>query len=112
MAGVPLRVGLVGCGGIAGTHLDCYTRNPRTKVVAVADVFLDKAKALGQKANAPAYQDYREMIAKEKLDVIGLLTPAGLPPRDRGGRPQGRAARLHREAHRLGRQGRQGHGRP
>ena len=75
MAAVSLRVGLIGCGGIAGTHLDCYTRNPRTKVVAVADVFVDKAKALGQKANAPAYQDYREMIAKEKLDVIGLLTP-------------------------------------
>ena len=75
MARVPLRVGLVGCGGIAGTHLDCYTRNPRTKVVAVADVFMEKATALAQKANVKAYQDYREMIAKDDLDVIGLLTP-------------------------------------
>jgi len=41
-----MRIGLVGCGGIAGTHLDCYSRNPRTKVVAVADISREKAEAL------------------------------------------------------------------
>lgn len=75
MVRLPLRVGLIGCGGIAGTHLACYMRNPRTKVVAVSDVRKEKADALAQKANATAYTDYKEMINKEDLDVIGLLTP-------------------------------------
>ncbi len=75
MARIPLRVGLIGCGGIAGTHLDCYSRNPRTQVVAVADVMLEKAQALAQKAKAKPYQDYRQMLKTEDLDVVGLLTP-------------------------------------
>jgi predicted dehydrogenase len=41
----------------------------------VADVFLEKATALAQKGGAKAYQDYREMLKKEDLDAVGLLTP-------------------------------------
>ncbi|MBM4087653.1 MAG: Gfo/Idh/MocA family oxidoreductase, partial [Planctomycetes bacterium] len=70
-----LRIGLIGCGGIAGAHLASYLANPRTQVVAVADVVGEKARGLAAKASAKAYENYTEMLWKEELDGISLLTP-------------------------------------
>ena len=36
MASASLRVGLIGCGGIAPTHLACYQQNEHTCVVALS----------------------------------------------------------------------------
>jgi len=75
MADQTLRIGLIGCGGIAPTHLQCYQANERAKVVAVADLNEAAAAALAEKAGATPYADYRQMLAKEQLDAVGLLTP-------------------------------------
>lgn len=71
----PLRVGLIGCGGIAATHLHCYQHNPNARVVAVADLNEGAATALAEQADARAYTDYPDMLARETLDAVGLLTP-------------------------------------
>ena len=59
-----LRIGLIGCGGIAGAHLASYLANPRTQVVAVADVVGEKARGLAAKAGAKAYENYTEKIGR------------------------------------------------
>lgn len=70
-----MRVGLIGCGGIAPAHLASYRQDGRAAVVAVADVDEARAQALAGQAGAAAYTDYREMLEKERLDAVSLLTP-------------------------------------
>ena len=70
-----LRIGLVGCGGIAGAHLSAYQNSGLAQVVAVSDIDEAKAAGLAAKAEATAYTSYMEMIEKERLDAVSLLTP-------------------------------------
>lgn len=70
-----LRIGLIGCGGIAPAHLNSYRRNERVEVVAVSDLDASRAEALAKEANATAYTDYTAMLKQENLDGVSLLTP-------------------------------------
>ena len=71
-----LRVGVVGVGGIARWHIRGYQRCEGMDVVAAADV---RTEALEQVREAfgiaHTYTDYREMLAKEALDLVSVCTP-------------------------------------
>lgn len=69
---------LIGCGRIAKNHLGPLTELPRAKLAAVCDLVPDRAKAIGQKANVPIYTNYHEMLRKEEIDVVNILTPSGM----------------------------------
>jgi predicted dehydrogenase len=70
-----LRVGLIGCGGIAPVHLDSYRQDGRVTVVAVTDVDERRAEILAAQAGAALYTDYRRMLADQPLDAVSVLTP-------------------------------------
>jgi len=73
------RVGIVGVGAI-GTlaHLPGY-RNAGAEVVAVADVAKGRAAEVADKFGIPAsYENYREMLENEDLDVVSVCTPNAL----------------------------------
>ena len=73
-----LRVGILGTGEIANLNILGYLHSPDAEVVAVSDLDLLNA---GQKLErwglrtVKIYQDYTEMIDKEDLDIIEILTP-------------------------------------
>ena len=92
MAADPLRIGLIGCGGIASAHLAAYRENAHTEVAAVADIRPEAARAVAGKAGATAYTDYRQMLASEGLDGVSLLTP---PDRHRAIAEAALAAGIH-----------------
>ena len=75
MAAGALRIGLIGCGGIAPAHLTAYQQNERTEVVAVADVRQEAAETLAGKAGSAAFTDYARMLESEGLDGVSILTP-------------------------------------
>ncbi|MFH1569663.1 MAG: Gfo/Idh/MocA family oxidoreductase, partial [Gemmatimonadota bacterium] len=75
MASAKLRIGLIGCGGIAPAHLTCYQQNAHAEVVAVADIRPTAAEGLAAKAGARAYTDHGRMLEAENLDGVSLLTP-------------------------------------
>jgi predicted dehydrogenase len=75
MANTGLRVGLIGCGGIAPVHLDSYCQDGRVSVAAVADVEERRAEALAARCGAAAYTDYRQMIDEQRLYAVSVLTP-------------------------------------
>ncbi len=56
-----IGIGVIGCGGIARhAHLPNIARNPRTRLVAVCDIDLERAKAFATEfgdGKAAAYQD-------------------------------------------------------
>lgn len=68
------RVGIVGCGGMGNSHAKAWSAIPRTKVVAVMDMFESSAKALANQFSAAAYTDYHEMFKKEQLDIVSITT--------------------------------------
>ncbi|MGH7295080.1 MAG: Gfo/Idh/MocA family protein, partial [Polyangiaceae bacterium] len=73
----PLRIGLVGCGRISGRHLDVLEALEEFKLVAVCDPVAQKRERVAVASGAVAYVDYREMLRKERLDVVSILTESG-----------------------------------
>lgn len=70
-----LRIGVIGV-GMGQSHIRGYQSHPSATVVALADLDKERmektAKEFGIKA---CYTDAEEMIAKEKLDIVSVVTP-------------------------------------
>lgn len=67
------RVGIIGCGGRGRSHAAGYAASKDVEVVACADPMRQNAEALAKQHNVPRiYEDYREMLKKEKLDIVSV----------------------------------------
>jgi len=77
----PVRFAIVGCGRIAGNHLEAVRELPRARLVGVCDLIPDRAQAYGERYGLPWYRDYHELLTREEADVVCLLTPSGMHPR-------------------------------
>lgn len=74
-----LNFALVGCGRISGKHADAITNHlENAKLVAVCDNQQDRAEKVGAQWGVNYYLDYHEMMEKEDIDVVCILTPSGL----------------------------------
>ena len=74
-----LRVGMVGLGLVATSHLKGYLSHPRAAVVAICD--LDQARALRfaeENGIEEVYADYGDMLNEADLDVVDIATPTHL----------------------------------
>lgn len=76
-----LNYALIGCGRIARNHIIAAMNN-EMNIVAVCDVdevkmdyLLDQTKV--ERKDIKKYVDYKEMILKEKIDVISIATESG-----------------------------------
>jgi predicted dehydrogenase len=78
MAERKLGVGIIGCGGIAnGAHIPNYLRNPRARVVAVADIDPARARATAERWGIAAhYGDYHELLAHPDVEAVSVATSA------------------------------------
>lgn len=73
-----LRVGFVGLGMISHEHVLGYLDNPDAGIVAVCSEDKTAAREWLKKwdlPNARVYEDYEEMLAREQLDLVEILTP-------------------------------------
>ncbi len=74
----PLRVGLIGCGFFAANHLHAWAEMPDVEIAAVCDLDADKAAAAARRFGvAAAYTDAAEMLARQKLDFVDIVTTMG-----------------------------------
>jgi predicted dehydrogenase len=71
-----LRVGLVGLGGVAEIHLQAYKGVEEVEVVAGAERREDRLSRMAAQWGIKGYVDFEEMLEKEKLDIVCVLTPA------------------------------------
>ena len=72
------RVGVVGCGGITGVHIDGILNTPNTTIVGLADIEMSRAHATKEKwslTSANCYESLDDMLALETIDVLHVLTP-------------------------------------
>jgi predicted dehydrogenase/nucleoside-diphosphate-sugar epimerase len=69
------RVGIIGAGYVSAHHLRALKFLPSVQVVGVADLDLDKAKAVAKRFDLPnAYGSVEELLASG-VDVVHVLTP-------------------------------------
>jgi predicted dehydrogenase len=77
-----LRLGFIGCGMIAKTHARALTRMQGVEVAALSDTnpqaIRGLKEAVPQLASAREYSDYVEMLDREQLDGVLILTPHSL----------------------------------
>jgi predicted dehydrogenase len=74
----PLRFGLVGCGVIGPVHAEAIASLPDARLVAVADLNMERAQKLAAQYGGTAYPDLQSMLQREPLDVVIICTPSGL----------------------------------
>jgi myo-inositol 2-dehydrogenase/D-chiro-inositol 1-dehydrogenase len=72
---MPVRVGFVGAGGIAGAHMNALEKVENAKIVAFADVDEARARKAADRFQATAYTDYKEMFAREDLQAVYVCVP-------------------------------------
>jgi predicted dehydrogenase len=69
------RVGIIGAGGISGVHLPSLRDIDAAELVAVCDIERDRAEKASADFDIPmTYTLYREMLQKESLDAVFVLT--------------------------------------
>lgn len=73
MANKAIKIGIIGCGGIATQHQRGYQACENVEIAAGADVDLKKAVAMVGEDHA--YASYDEMFKKVKLDAVSVCTP-------------------------------------
>ena len=75
-----LRIGIIGCGWIAGSHMKSYLKQPDVEIVAACDLIPGKAKAFIDKYGVEGvktdYASHKEMLDDESLalDAVSICT--------------------------------------
>src|SRR5690625_5684900 len=74
-----LKIGIVGCGGIAnGKHFPSLSKLDQVELVAFCDIEIDRAQKGAEQygtKGAKVYEDYRDLLKDESIDVVHVLTP-------------------------------------
>jgi len=74
-----VKIGIIGCGGIAnGKHMPSLAKLKNVEMVAFCDIIEEKAIEAAKKYGGPdakVFTDYHELLAMKKIDVVHVLTP-------------------------------------
>lgn len=72
-----MKVGIIGCGGVAPGHIRAYQRNHNVEVVGLCDLNLERARYLANKFRVEdVYEDYWDLFKSKDLDLVDICTPA------------------------------------
>ena len=73
----PVRVAIIGTGGISGAHVDAWKHvGERVRPVAAVDIDRERAEAFAQRNGVPhVYTDAAEMLRAEKPELVHICTP-------------------------------------
>ena len=71
-------VAILGAGDIANVHIEAYKELAgRCRIVALADIYTDKAEAKKQKygLDCDVVADYKELLGREDVDLVSVCLP-------------------------------------
>ncbi|GBG08381.1 oxidoreductase [Paenibacillus agaridevorans] len=75
MAKAELTVAVIGAGAIAGRHFSAVAELEGLRACAVADLNAERVEEAAAQYGIPAYLDYREMIQRERPDIVAIALP-------------------------------------
>lgn len=72
-----IKVGIIGCGGIAGgKHLPGHQSVKGVSIIAACDIDETRAKAFAKKHEiAHVFTDYEKLVEMDELDAVSVCTP-------------------------------------
>ncbi len=74
-----VRIGIIGCGGIAnGKHMPSLKNIAGVEMVAFCDIILERAEKAARDFGTPdakVYEDYRELLKDDSIEVVHVCTP-------------------------------------
>ena len=74
-----VRIGIIGCGGIANNkHMPALKKLPDVDMVAFCDIIVERAEKAAKEfgiEGAKVYEDYKELLKDNTIDVVHVLTP-------------------------------------
>ena len=70
-----ITLGQIGVGRRGRDLLRGFVRNPHVQYVAISDCYQDRREAIAKVCNATAYQDFRELLARDDIDAVVIATP-------------------------------------
>src|SRR3990172_9463098 len=75
-----LNFGLIGCGRITKRHSELLGLKQigHGRLAAVCDIKPERAAAMGTTMKVPYYTDMHELMRRESIDVVVVLTESGL----------------------------------
>ncbi|MBQ8742155.1 MAG: Gfo/Idh/MocA family oxidoreductase [Clostridia bacterium] len=74
-----MKVAIVGVGGMGGVHFNIYRNMEGIEFVAACDIRFEMLKQkAGENPSFRLYDDYAEMLATEKPDLVDICTPTHL----------------------------------
>lgn len=65
-----VRVGFIGCGGIANYHFGHFENIETAQITAVCDRVDERVQKTSARFSATPYKDFHEMLDREKLDAV------------------------------------------
>ena len=75
--GKKLKVGIIGTGWIAESHIECYKQMEDVEIVAGADLIPGKAEAFFKRyglEGVRCYPSHKELLDNEELDAVSVCT--------------------------------------
>ncbi|MBO5745233.1 MAG: Gfo/Idh/MocA family oxidoreductase [Clostridia bacterium] len=75
--GKKLKIGIIGTGWIAESHIECYKQMDDVEIVAGADLIPGKAEAFFKRYGVEGvrcYPSHKEMLDSEELDAVSVCT--------------------------------------
>ena len=75
-----VRLGIIGCGGIAQAHCNAMKQVEGVEIVAQCDIIPERAEQTAGRWNLPklVFKDYGEMLRKVDLDGVIVTTPTAV----------------------------------
>ncbi len=70
-----IKVGFVGAGGRAGSHMRALGEMEDVQIAAICDVVQETAERVAGELGARPYTDHREMLDREDLDAMYVSVP-------------------------------------
>jgi predicted dehydrogenase len=75
-----LRFGIVGTGGIAQAYAQAFQSCETARLVAVADIRTEAARALAEEMKCLSFSSYEAMAENAQLDAVVVCTPPATHP--------------------------------
>ena len=70
-----LNAGIIGLGSISRVHLAALKDMPQARIAAVCDIDPNKLSAAKEATGADAYSDWKELLRRDDIDIVHVLTP-------------------------------------
>jgi UDP-N-acetyl-2-amino-2-deoxyglucuronate dehydrogenase len=74
-----VRIGIIGCGRVAGHHCRSIVQTVGAELVAVCDLIPEKVNLYRDQFGAKAYCSYHQMLIENpQIDTVAIITPSGM----------------------------------